>query len=154
MIAELKGLVKVIAQVKRDMDRNVYIIDSIKKNEDDIIALNAQEQLYEQGINALGVKISDYAPYSPYTVQIKREKGQPVDRVTLRDTGEFHSSFHIIYERDGESFSIAARDPKSRELEERYGDDILGLTEPNFLEVRYYVYEDVLESLNKKIYGK
>lgn len=55
--------------------------------------MNAEEQLFEQGINRLGVDIMDYAPYSPLTIAIKEEKGQPTNRVTLRDTGDFEASF-------------------------------------------------------------
>lgn len=55
--------------------------------------MNAEEQLYEQGINRLGVDIMDYAPYSPVTIEIKKALGQPTNRVTLRDEGDFESSF-------------------------------------------------------------
>jgi hypothetical protein len=52
-----------------------------------IIDANAEEQLFEQGINRLGVDIMDYRPYTPLTIAIKEEKGQPTNRVTLRDEG-------------------------------------------------------------------
>ena len=61
-----------------------------------IIDANAEEQLFEQGINRLGVDIMDYRPYTPLTIAIKEEKGQPTNRVTLRDEGDFESSFYII----------------------------------------------------------
>ena len=46
-----------------------------------IIDANAEEQLFEQGINRLGVDIMDYRPYTPLTIAIKEEKGQPTNRV-------------------------------------------------------------------------
>ena len=49
----------------------------ILENEYVITDMNSEDQLYEQGINRLGVNIMDYAPYSPLTIEIKKEKGQP-----------------------------------------------------------------------------
>ena len=57
----------------------------ILENEYVITDMNSEDQLYEQGVNRLGVNIMDYAPYSPLTIEIKKEKGQPYNRVTLRD---------------------------------------------------------------------
>ena len=39
-----------------------------------IIDANAEEQLFEQGINRLGVDIMDYRPYTPLTIAIKKGK--------------------------------------------------------------------------------
>ncbi|KAA5654846.1 hypothetical protein F3G60_35775, partial [Pseudomonas aeruginosa] len=39
-----------------------------------IIDANVDNQLFEQGINSLGVDIMDYRPYSPLTIAIKEEK--------------------------------------------------------------------------------
>ena len=72
-----------------------YIQQIIWDNDAYIIDMNAEEQLFEQGINRLGVEISDYAPYSPVTIAIKEAKGQPTNRVTLRDEGDFESSFFL-----------------------------------------------------------
>ena len=46
----------------------------ILENEYVITDMNSEDQLYEQGINRLGVNIMDYAPYSPLTIEIKRRK--------------------------------------------------------------------------------
>ena len=35
---------------------------------------------------------NSFTPVVDYTKQIKSSKGQPIDRVTLRDTGDFHAS--------------------------------------------------------------
>lgn len=44
--------------------------------------------------------------YATTTEKIKKEKGQPVDRVTLKDSGDFYDSFKI--KADKRSFSISA----------------------------------------------
>ena len=37
--------------------------------------------------------------YSPYTVMLKKEKGQITDHVTLKDTGEFYRSFKTYWDK-------------------------------------------------------
>lgn len=45
-------------------------------------------------------------PYTPYTVRIKKQKGQPTDRVTLEDTGDYHAEMRVkVYENKVEVFS-------------------------------------------------
>jgi hypothetical protein len=124
-IERLKGFNDKIAEV---------IKETLKENETVICELNSQDQLFEQGITRNNRKISDYAPYSPYTEIVKQLKGAPTSRVTLYDEGDFHYSFYIEFELDG--FKIRASDWKEEGLVESYGKEILGLTNENFLEVR------------------
>lgn len=127
-----------------------YIQEIILDNEAFITDMNAQEQLYEQGVNRLGVSISDYAPYSPTTIAIKRAKGQPTNRVTLRDEGDFEASFFI--EADREKFAIKASDWKTEELTKKYGSQILGLTEENKAElIHAYIYPELLTKAKKDL---
>lgn len=117
-----------------------------------IIDANAEEQLFEQGINRLGVDIMDYRPYTPLTIAIKKEKGQPTNRVTLRDEGDFHSSFYL--EVGDTQFEIKAADFKTEDLIKKYGRQILGLTNENIAELIWqYVYPDLLNKAKKMIYG-
>ena len=98
------------------------ISKAIRENEDVVIEMNIDDQLYVQGVNRNGVSISDYAPYSMLTLEIKSLKGQPTDRVTLQDTGDFHNSFFIDY--GNESFEIKATDWKTEDLVMKYGQEI------------------------------
>lgn len=125
----------------------------IQNNEAEIVDMNAEEQLFEQGINNLGVSIMDYAPYSPVTIEIKEAKGQPTNRVTLRDEGDFESSFFLeINERQ---FEIKAADWKTEELIKKYGRQILGLTDENIRELIWgLIYPDLLAEAKKIIYGE
>lgn len=117
-----------------------------------IIDANAEEQLFEQGINRLGVDIMDYRPYTPLTIAIKKEKGQPTNRVTLRDEGDFHSSFYL--EVGDTQLEIKAADFKTEDLIKKYGRQILGLTNENIAELIWqYVYPDLLNKAKKMIYG-
>ena len=124
----------------------------ILDNEAYIVDMNSEEQLYEHGENALGVSISDYQPYSPITIQIKRSKGQPTNRVTLRDEGDFYRSFYI--EAGADKFEIRANDWKTEHLQRKYGKDILGLNEANIeLLIREYILPELLEIANQRIHG-
>jgi hypothetical protein len=70
---------------------------------------------------------SDITPsYSPFTVEIKDQKGQPSDRVTLKDTGAFWESIKVDVNSD--SFTIDASDSKTNALTKKYGNNILGLS--------------------------
>lgn len=127
--------------------------DIILDNEAYIVDMNAELQLYEQGVNRLGVAISDYAPYSPVTIAIKKAKGQPVNRVTLRDEGDFESSFYL--DVSDKHLEIKASDIKTEDLVAKYGRQILGLTDENISILRWqYIFPDLMEKLKKQIYGK
>lgn len=70
---------------------------------------------------------TDITPdYTPLTVVIKQEKGQRSDRVTLRDTGAFYES--IFTEVFDTAFELKADDPKTADLQAKYGKGIFGLT--------------------------
>lgn len=104
----------------------------IADNQHIIIDMNAEQQLYEQGINIHDVSIDAYEPYSPATIEIKMQKGQPTDRVTLRDEGDFEGSIYLRIGSD--EFEIDATDWKTGNIVHKYG-DILGLTDSNINEL-------------------
>lgn len=140
MIAALKDRVRAFNE---RLESGALVRKVIEDNDAEICDMNAQEQLYEQGINRLGVDISDYAPYSPITIDIKKLKGQPTNRVTLRDEGDFHSSFYVV--ATDTSFEVKAKDTKAEHLLSRYGRQILGLTRENLMTlVHEYIYPNLL----------
>jgi hypothetical protein len=89
--------------------------------------------------------------YAPLTRTIKQLKGQPIDRVTLRDTGDFYSS--VVLSLGSNSFEMTATDPKAAGLEEKYGEDILGLTEDNLEEFRTDYVRPELELKTRELLG-
>ena len=63
---------------------------------DYIIELNTIDQLYNRGQDSTGDSIGEYETatiYGTSKFKGKLEKGQPIDRVTLKDTGAFYESF-------------------------------------------------------------
>lgn len=81
----------------------------------------------EAGIKGTGEPITPF--YTPFTVLIKQQKGQPFDRVTLRDTGSFRNLLAtVIQERVIQTLST---DPKTQDLAEKYGLEIFDMTTQN-----------------------
>lgn len=61
-------------------------------------------------------------PYAPRTVKNKIRKGQPTDRVTLKDTGKFYGSLNVEF--DNEGFRVTSNDEKAKYLVAKYGNAI------------------------------
>ena len=149
---KITDLRKRVADFNEALTSGRIIQNIIWDNEAYIVDLNAEEQLFEQGINRLGVEISDYAPYSPVTIAIKEAKGQPTNRVTLRDTGDFEASFFL--EVGDKQFEIKASDFKTEDLIKKYGRQILGLTDENIAALIWqYIFPDLMKKAKNVLYG-
>lgn len=145
------GLLSIAETVERNLSDGNYTRKALEQNQQRIVEMNV-EQLYDYGMNSLGIRIDTYEPYSPYTVRIKQEKGQPYDRVTLRDTGDFHKSFEVVFEPVG--FYITATDYKTQDLIDRYGARIFGLTPENKQDLTIkYVVPVIREEIKRELFG-
>lgn len=101
------------------------LLQIIRANQADALDLNLS-QLF-QGKDAEGQEITP--AYTPFTRMIKRSKGQPTDRVTLKDEGDFYNSFVL----QAQNFPVVfdAKDSKTGMLTEKYGEEIFGLDSKN-----------------------
>lgn len=86
-------------------------------------AVAVQKVQLFQGLESTDLKI--IPSYAAKTVAIKKRKGQPTDRVTLKDTGAFYRGIRI--DVVGELIRIDSVDPKKSDLETKYGKEIFGL---------------------------
>ena len=104
-----------------------------------------QEQLFSSGEDGLGNSLGSY---TPFTVSEKIKKGQPYDRITLKDTGDFYESYFINAFKGG--FVIDANAQKtSGNLFVRFGDDVL-LPNPETLElIKDYYVQQLIEYFKK-----
>lgn len=104
------------------------ILSIVADHEENIVAYVTESQLYMEGVRGSdGAVIASYDPYHYTTIERKIEKGQPTDRVTLKDEGDFHKSFKVVV--DDEKFTIVAEDWKTDILTWRYGEGILALSD-------------------------
>lgn len=123
------------------------IAKTIKANEEIVVEMNSEDQLFERGVDRNNKALASREPYSKMTLEIKRQKGQPTSRVTLRDSEDFHKSFYIQYNSDG--FEIRASDWKFGDLVDRYG-PIMGLTDENLTDLlQSYILPALLNELRK-----
>lgn len=96
-------------------------IDSLEETKDDYAAIQ-KNQLF----GGLNRDDKDITPsYHPKTIQIKAAKGQPIDRVTLKDTGDFYDGIFVDVNRV--SLIIDSIDIKSASLRAKYSERIFGL---------------------------
>lgn len=141
-----------VVEFNNKLTSGLLIQNIIYENEAYIVEMNSEDQLYDQGINNLGVSIMDYKPYTTRTIAIKEMKGQPTNRVTLRDEGDFEESFYL--EVNNTQFEIRASDFKTEDLIRKYGRQILGLTDENIKELIWvYIFPDLLKTAKQMIYG-
>lgn len=103
--------------------------------QEEIIYLNTIDQLFERGEDKLGRTLESVGGgYAAYTIQLKREKGQPVDRVTLRDTGAFYESFYIV---NADSYIEIIANPikDGKDINTEWGGLVIGLQVENLQKI-------------------
>lgn len=124
--------------------------DIVRDKESVIVSAVANDQLYRRGVDGRDIKIMSYRPYAARTIQIKKRKGQPTTRVTLRDTGAFHKSMYVVF--DSEGFYVTSDDKKTVWLTRRYGETIFRLTDKNLTRIlRSHVRKELVRRLKKTI---
>jgi len=145
-IASITAMILAIETWQEQAEANA--VDEVMKVEPAVVALNTDDQLYNHGIDGSGKVITP--KYTSFTVMMKKYKGQRHDHVTLRDEGDFHSSFEI--ERDGATeFRIVATDWKTGKLEKKYGVEIFGLTPANIDRVAELIKPGMIRSFRKTV---
>lgn len=129
-----------IAKKAEKLDRNKVMkkVLSRKDLQLKMIEMNRNFQLFEEGIDANGRSLG---VYSRRTIEIKREKGQPTNRVTLKDTGQFYMSFKFKNEAT-EAYITANTEKDDKDLAEVYGENILGLTDESLFYLRPEIVSD------------
>lgn len=149
------ALKKVISNVNK-LNSGVLlkkVLDGNTQLQYDIIQLNTQKQLYEQGVFADGMPTGTYTKstiYGTSKFEGKIAKGQPYDHVTFKDTGAMYESERIKITNDG--FIMSMNTIKGGEdLNERYGHEIEGLTQESKAQVGEWVLPSFRDETLKAI---
>lgn len=135
-----------------------------KEFTDLIIRLNTEGEQTSQliyGVDSRGVDLENATPmageYSPYTVMMKKEKGQITDHVTLKDTGYFYHSFKTFWRNEKNGAILITADTIKEggdDLITRWGKDIIGLDEMNLGILSQFAKSKILKLLaNYRKYG-
>lgn len=119
-----------------------------------VIELNTDSQLYDKGVDADGVPIGQYSPFTvDYKQSIAGRLGNDTrtDHITLKDTGDFYRSFRFVPLSNG--FEITADTDKGGgdDLAEMYGRKILGLTDESIQQIIPEVTEIAITETRKAI---
>lgn len=106
--------------------------------------INEYGQLFLHGEDAEGVPLAQIGgDYSPVTQLIKQADGLPFDRVTLYQEGDFYKSWEFVQKND--SFVLRADTIKDGEdLRERWGGDIIGLTDESIAKLNLEVLPEII----------
>ena len=141
---EMKHLWRKLEKVYFNIDPTIE--KTVQNNENFIIKMNT-EQMYK-GELSTGKEIRP--SYAPATIAYKKRKGQPFDRVTLRDTGQFYKKLKVIarYKDFVIDTSLSGARPYGFLMKGKrsYGEDILGLNDKNKKEL---VNKKLLKPLEK-----
>lgn len=127
VLKKIDGMIRRARKVDEKYIMRQIVLD--KRMRDLIIRLNTEDQLYNKGIDSRGRELGNY---SPFTIEIKIEKGQRYDHITLNDTGDFYKSFRVLL--NGSDIKIDYND-EGKGLALDWGEDIIGLTEENLQRV-------------------
>jgi hypothetical protein len=88
--------------------------DSVQETKEALADINVEQMM--SGKRSDG---SDILPsYKDITIELKKMRGQPTDRVTLRDTGAFQAA--IQTEVRGPEIITTSTDPKTEKLKKKY----------------------------------
>lgn len=137
-MVETKEVEEVIRELKAlQAQIDEIVIEALQQNESKIVELII-EQL-QSGTSGTGKDITP--KYTVRTVEIKKAKAQEYRFVTLKDTGDFHQSITVEYEKD--EARIIATDSKTGRLIAKYGPEILELTAANLQRLIDYTRPDI-----------
>lgn len=115
-----------------------------------VVELNTEGQLFEKGQDENGALLDNIGgDYATSTKLYKRQQGQPVDRVTLKDTGEFYRSFTAQVQYNGDIVIEANTVKDGKDLQERWGRGILGLTKESKEVLQTTIKDDIIRAVRQ-----
>ena len=143
----MAGLKEYRNKLKNVIDDFDSITDKVLDDNKQAYADENTRVLFNEGVDSQGNKLPEY---SETTKRIKAKKGQPTNRMTLKDTGDFHKGFFARISSG--KMTISSKDDKTNELTERYGQDIFGLqADDRRLVSREMVLPDLIKELKQRL---
>ncbi len=147
-IIDFTRIDNLLLKAKTLSESAAWIFSVDKEVQNEIIRINTEEQLYEQGVDSLGRQLGDY---SIFTVSLKRSEGQRYDHVTLKDTGDFYDSFTVRVTRDGWEQDADDTSKYDEPLFEVWGVDVLGITDENLKYIQRMIIDNYIEYVKREL---
>lgn len=144
MVVDFTRLDKLFDSLDNLNEDKIWLFAIDKEVQEEMIRINTEDQLEEEGIDSLGRKLGNYAPS---TIAYKRRKGQRYDHVTLKDTGDFYNSFNIKVNVNEIIFDADDFSKYDQPLFEVWGVDVLGLTDENMNYIKEMIVENYIKFL-------
>jgi hypothetical protein len=141
MVVDFTRLDRLFSALDNLTEDKIWIFAVDKDVQDEIIRINTEDQLEEEGIDSLGRKLGDYAPS---TIAYKRRKGQRYDHVTLKDEGDFYNSFNVKVNVNEIIIDADDSSKYNKPLFEVWGVDVLGLTDDNMNYIKQMILENYI----------
>lgn len=146
----MASLIKIAKKLKR-VDLEEIARQSFLENSEEALDKNI-ERLYNEGVDSKGQTLEDYAPF---TIEIKKAKGQRYDHVTLQDEGDFVQGFFV--KGNNFPFDFWSRDDKTKKIVKKYGKDIFGFRKKDSDDfTKEYTDREIISRFResiKKIFG-
>lgn len=141
MVVDFTRLDRLFSALDNLTEDKIWLFSVDKDVQDEIIRINTEDQLEEEGIDSLGRKLGDYAPS---TIAYKRRKGQRYDHVTLKDEGDFYNSFNVKVNVNEIIIDADDSSKYNKPLFEVWGVDVLGLTDDNMNYIKQMILENYI----------
>ena len=116
-MTEVQQYIKQLNDLKTKTQAQAHKI--VNQLDDYITDYVKEEQLFATGKDGRGASLGEYAPF---TIEEKKRKGQPYDRITLLNTREFYDGFFVIGKNG--NIKISSKDKKTPKLIEDFGNEI------------------------------
>ena len=144
----LKNIAKNIQSL--DEKKILFTVYKSKRVSNFIIDLNRIGQLFNQGIDTKGNVIGRYSIVTETVYNQNKKAGTPY---TLKDTGEFYDSFRFFlipngFMLDADTFKDGA------DLQERWGANLIGLTDESIEMVVYKILENTKDPILKSLLAR
>lgn len=142
------GIFKFCKNVLRLKTNDIVSISIENVNDKKAIELNQQQLIKGYDSNS-----NEMPEYSKRTKQIKAETGgyiSPSGRIALKDEGDFFNDMRVF--KEPEFFALTSEDQKTNMLIDRYGKDVLGLTEKDSETIIQETRTKTIEEIEKRIY--
>ena len=120
-------------RAKKLSDNSAWIFSVDKDVQEEIIRINTEEQLYEDGVDSLGLN------------------GQRYDHVTLKDSGDFYDSFTVRVTNDGWTQDADDSSKYDEPLFEVWGIDVLGITDENMKYIKEMIIENYIKYVTREL---